>query len=76
LTASRWYSDTSTTISDTLKVTGQLTGRANTLKSDATRSLLLTSTATLIVLLVLLISAALARPPRKQHAGTLEAITR
>jgi hypothetical protein len=70
----------STKISDTRTVAGQLTSqitdRANTLKSDATRSLLLTSIATLVLLLVLLISAALARPPRKQHASTLEAITR
>jgi hypothetical protein len=58
------------------QLTGQITSRANTLKSDATRSLLLTSIATLVLLLVLLISAVLARPTRKQHAGTLEAITR
>ena len=52
LTASRWYGDMSTTIGDTRKVagqlTGQITGRANTLKSDATRNLLLTSIATLV----------------------------
>jgi len=80
LTASRWYGEMSTKISDTRTVAGQLTSqitdRANTLKSDATRSLPLTSIATLVLLLVLLISAALARPPRKQHASTLEAITR
>jgi hypothetical protein len=80
LTASRWYGDMSTTIGDTRKVVGQLTGqitdRANTLKSDATRRLLLTGIATLVLLLVLLISAVLARPPRKRHADTLEAITR
>lgn len=80
LTASRWYGDMSTTIGDTRKVAGQLTDqitdRANTLKSDATRSLLLTGIATLVLLLVLLISAVLARPPRKRHADTLEAITR
>jgi hypothetical protein len=56
LTASRWYAGMSTTIGDTRKVAGQLTsqitGRANTLKSDATRSLLLTSIATLVLLLV------------------------
>jgi hypothetical protein len=80
LTASRWYGEMSTKISDIRKVVGQLTSqitdRANTLKSDATRSLLLTSIATLVLLLVLLISAALVRPPRKQHAGTPEALTR
>jgi len=71
LTASRWYGDMSTTISDTRKVVGQLTSqitdRADTLKSDATTNLLLTSTGTLIVLVVLLILAALARPPRRHH---------
>ena len=80
LTASRWYVDMSATIGDTRKVAGQLSGqitdRANTLKSDATRSLLLTSIAALVLFLVLLISAVLARPPRKRHAGTREAITR
>jgi hypothetical protein len=54
----------STTIGDTRKVAdqldGQITVRANTLKANATKSLLLTSIATLI-LLVLLISAVLAR---------------
>jgi hypothetical protein len=80
LTATRWYGDMSTTIGDTRKVAGQLTGqitdRANTLKSDANRRLLLTVIATLVLLLVLLISAVLARPPRKRHADTLEATTR
>ena len=70
----------STTIGDTREVAGQLTGqitdRADTLKSDASRSLLLTSIATLVLLLALLISAVLARPPRKRHAGTRDAITR
>ena len=71
LDAATWYGDMSTTIGDTRKVTGQLAGqitvRADTLKSNATRSLLLTSIVTLL-LLVLLISAAagrsLTRPPR------------
>jgi nitrate/nitrite sensing protein/HAAS domain-containing protein len=69
LDAGRWYRGMSTTIGDTRKVTGQLaaqvSAQADTLKSNATRNLLLTSTATLILLLVLLISAALARPLRK-----------
>jgi hypothetical protein len=64
----------STTTGDTRKVTGQITVRADTLKSDATRSLLLT-TIVMLLLLVLLISAMLARPPRKQHADTLIAVT-
>jgi hypothetical protein len=68
LTASRWYGDMSVTIGDTRKVVGQLTGqvtdRANTLKSAATRRLLLTYLAALVLLLVLLISAVLTRPRR------------
>jgi len=67
LDAVMWYGDMSTTIGDTRKVAdqldGQITVRANTLKANATKSLLLTSIATL-VLLMLLISAVLARPPR------------
>jgi hypothetical protein len=51
LNAATWYGDMSTTIAGMRKVTaqlaGQITGRADTLKSDATRSLLLTSIATL-----------------------------
>ncbi len=64
----------STTIGDTRKVAdqlaGQITDQANTLKSNATKSLLLTSIATLVLLLLLLISAVLARPLRKQRADT------
>jgi len=67
LDAVTWYGDMSTTIGDTRKIAGQLagqiTGQANTLKATATKSLLLTSIATL-VLLVLLNSAVLARPLR------------
>jgi hypothetical protein len=69
----------STTIGDTRKVAGQvagqITGQASTLKSNAAKSLLLTSTA-LVLLLVLLTSAMLACPLRKQRAGTLAAVTR
>ena len=71
LDAATWYREMSTTIGDTRKVTGQLTGqitdRADTLKSNAARSLLLISIATGVLILLLLISAVLARP-RKQHA--------
>ena len=64
----------STTIGDTREVANQLVGqvttRAGALKSDATTRLVLTSIATLgLLLLVLLISAAvgrsLTRPPRR-----------
>jgi len=74
LDAATWYADMSTTIGDTRKVAdqlaGQITDQANTLKSNATKSLLLTSIATLVLLLLLLISAVLARPLRKQRADT------
>ena len=64
LDAATWYGDMSTTIGDTRKVAGQLTGqiivRADTLKSNATTTLLLTSIVTLL-LLGLLIAAVLAR---------------
>jgi hypothetical protein len=79
LNAATWYGDMSTTIGDTRivadQLAGQITGQANTLKSNATKSLLLTSTAALALLLVLA-SAVLARPLRKQHADTLAAVTR
>jgi hypothetical protein len=68
LDAAAWYDNMSTTIGDTREVTGQLasqiSSQADTLKSDAAKSLLLTSIATLILLLVLLITAVLARPLR------------
>jgi hypothetical protein len=54
---------------------GQITGRADPLKSNATTSLLLTSIVTLL-LLILLISTALARPLRTLLSGTLDAVTR
>ncbi len=79
LDAATWYGETSTTIGDTRKVAdqavGQITGRADTLKSNATKSLLLTSVVTLL-LLVLLISTALARPLRRLRSGTFDAVTR
>jgi hypothetical protein len=80
LDAATWYGDMSTTIGDTRTVAGQLadqiTGQANTLKSNEAKTLLLTSTAAPALLLVLLICAVLARPPRKQHADMPVAVTR
>jgi hypothetical protein len=80
LDAAAWYGDMSTTIGDTGTVVGQLAGQitaqANALKSNAAKSLLLAGTAALALLLVLLISAVLARPLRKQDAGTPVATTR
>jgi Nitrate and nitrite sensing len=68
LDTATWYADMSTTIDDTRQVAdqaaGQITARANTLKSNATRRLLLASIITLL-LLVLLIVTALARPLRR-----------
>lgn len=79
LNAATWYGDMSITIAGMRTVTGQLAGQitaqASTLKSDAARSLLLTSIA-LVLLLVLLTSAVLARPLRTQRAGTPAAVTR
>jgi hypothetical protein len=54
---------------------GQITGRADTLKSNATKSLLLTGVVTLL-LLALLLSTALARPLRRLRSGTFDAVTR
>ena len=69
LDAGTWYRDMSTTIDDTRKVTGrldsQLSSQADTARSHATRNLLFSGIATLILLLVLLISAILARPLRR-----------
>jgi Nitrate and nitrite sensing/HAAS len=66
--AAEWYRDKSTTIDDTRQVTGhlvsQVSGQADTARSRATRDLLFSGIATLIVLLVLVISAVLARPLR------------
>ena len=79
LDAATWYGEMSTTVGDTRKVAGQavdqIISRANTLKSNATKSLLLTSIVTLL-LLVLLLSTALARPLRKLRSGTFDAMTR
>lgn len=66
LDATMWYRDKSITIGDTRKVTGrlvsQISDQANTLRSGATRNLLLISIATGVLLLLLLVSAVLARP--------------
>jgi hypothetical protein len=68
LDAATWYGDMSTTIDDTRLVAdqaaGQITARADTLNSNATSRLLLTSIIALL-LLVLLSVTALARPLRK-----------
>jgi hypothetical protein len=65
LDAASWYSNMSTTIGDTRQVTdqlaGQLTTRANTLKADPTRSLLLAGIVTSAVLLLLLVMALVRR---------------
>jgi hypothetical protein len=66
LTAASWYKNQSATIGDTRKVAAQLTGvinaRADYLRSHAADVLVLTSLVTLVLLvLVLLISAALGR---------------
>jgi nitrate/nitrite sensing protein len=83
LDAATWYGNMSTTVGDTRKVAGQLAGqitvRADTLKSNATRSLLFTSIVALL-LVILLLSAALARflarPLGKLRADALDAVTR
>jgi Nitrate and nitrite sensing len=68
LNAASCYRNMSTAIDDTRTVTGRLaaklSSRAGTLKSSAARNLLLTSAATLALLLALLVSAGLARPLR------------
>jgi Nitrate and nitrite sensing len=68
LDAATWYGDMSTTIDDTREVAeqaaGQITVRADSLNSNATRRLLLTSIITLL-LLALLIVTGLARPLRR-----------
>lgn len=67
--AGKWYQGMTTTIDDTRVVTGhfaaQVSGQADALKSNAARNLLLTSLATLVLLLVLLVAAVLARPLRR-----------
>jgi Nitrate and nitrite sensing/HAAS len=83
LDAATWYGNMSTTVGDTRKVAGQLAGqitvRADTLRSNATRSLLFTSIVALL-LVVLLLSAALARllarPLGKLRSDALDAVTR
>jgi hypothetical protein len=68
LDAATWYGNMSTTIDDTRQVAdqaaGQVTARADTLKSNATKRLLVTSIITLLLLVLLLVTA-LARPLRK-----------
>jgi Nitrate and nitrite sensing len=68
LDAATWYGSMSTTIDDTRQVAdqaaGQVTARADTLKSHATKRLLVTSIITLLLLVLLLVTA-LAGPLRK-----------
>jgi signal transduction histidine kinase len=81
LTAGRWYSNMTQTIGDTRTVAGELTSsitaRANTLRSAATETLLVTSLVTLfLLLLVLLVSTVVARslirPLRKLRSDALD----
>jgi signal transduction histidine kinase len=81
LTAQLWYTDMSATIDGARKVAdglvANITDRANTLRSQATRDLLITSFVALVLLvLVLLISTlvarSLTRPLRKLRADALE----
>jgi signal transduction histidine kinase len=81
LSAGRWYNNMTQTIGDTRTVAGELassiTARANTLRSDATETLLVTSLVTLfLLLLVLLVSTVVARslirPLRKLRSDALD----
>jgi signal transduction histidine kinase len=81
LTASSWYNNMSAKIDDARIVSNQLVGvtiaRANALRSQATRNLLITSLVTLLLLLlVLLVSTVVARslirPLRKLRTDALD----
>jgi len=81
LSAHTWYVNQSATINDTRSVADQLvtavTNRADTLRSQATRDLIVTSLVTLLLLLlVLLVSTVVARslirPLRKLRADALD----
>ena len=81
LSAGRWYNNMTQTIADTRTVGGELTAsittRANTLRSAATETLLVTSLVTLfLLLLVLLVSTVVARslirPLRKLRSDALD----
>jgi len=81
LNAGQWYANMSVTITDTRTVadglSGAITARAATLKSQATRSLLVISLVTLLLLLLLLlissmVARSLIRPLRKLRSDALE----
>jgi signal transduction histidine kinase len=81
LAAASWYNRQGTTIGDTRKVVAQLTtavtDRANTLRSRATETLLVTSLVTLLLLLLVLlvstiVARSLIRPLRKLRSDALD----
>jgi signal transduction histidine kinase len=81
LSAGSWYTDMGTTIDDTRKVadglTSAITARANTLRSQATKTLLITSVVTLLLLLLVLlvstiVARSLIRPLRKLRSDALD----
>jgi signal transduction histidine kinase len=81
LNAAAWNKNMSVTIGDTRKVADELTttvnARANTLRSDATESLLVTSLVTLVLLLLVLlvstiVARSLIRPLRKLRSDALD----
>jgi signal transduction histidine kinase/outer membrane murein-binding lipoprotein Lpp len=81
LSAAGWYTNMSVTIDDTRHVADELTSavtaRANTLRSRATQSLLITSVVTLLLLLLVLlvstiVARSLIRPLRKLRSDALD----
>jgi signal transduction histidine kinase len=81
LNAADWYTNQTSTITDTRTVADQLvtavTARADTLRSQATRSLLVTSLVTLLLLLLVLlvstvVARSLTRPLRKLREDALD----
>ena len=81
LTAGGWYTNMSATIDDTRQVadefTSAVTARANTLRSRATQTLLITSMVTLLLLLLVLlvstiVARSLIRPLRKLRSDALD----
>ncbi len=81
LSARNWNADMTTTLTDTQTVanglTTAITGRADTLRSNATRSLLVTSLVTLLLLLLVvlvstIVARSLIRPLRKLRTDALD----
>src|SRR4029077_10049903 len=81
LTAANWNADMTITLTDTRKVANELTaaitGRANSLRSSATTSLLFTSLVTLLLLLLVvlvstIVARSLIRPLRKLRTDALD----